>query len=289
MCREEEWTKQELARFDQEHEFYRAALVCMQQLDLVLQKNVQRRFVFFLCGFSLLTAAASISVCCKCCAAVLKGLTWLIPAITFVAFYDSLKLALDGCSEGISAMFYMVFCCLCLELSPVYGLLCSFAASKGSFVGLRIFALPAHLFHCKLCGAIDQITLSIPISLLLKLIASFHRPPMSRRQRRQPDHHIVYYAYPTGVFDDDFSPVTGESLVGVPSSSNIQDAHQSIFECDAHSDSDISDLSAIASSSFVPSLQSEMNQTGNASMIGPSSSKIFSLPASSNQARARFC
>ncbi|KAF9672526.1 hypothetical protein SADUNF_Sadunf11G0051400 [Salix dunnii] len=107
----------------------------------------------------------------------------------------------------------------------------------------------------------------------------------SRRQRRQPNHHIIYYAYPTGVFDDDFSPVTGESLVGVPSSSNIQDAHQSIFECDAHSDSDISDLSAIASSSFVPSLQSEMNQTGNASMIGPSSSKIFSLPASSNQAR----
>ena len=107
----------------------------------------------------------------------------------------------------------------------------------------------------------------------------------SRRQRRQPDHHFVSHAYPTGVFDDDFCPVTGESLVGVANSSNIQDADQSIFECDARSDSHISDLSAIASSSSAPSLQSEMNQTGNASMIGPSSSNIFSSLASSNQAR----
>ena len=76
----------------------------------------------------------------------------------------------------------------------------------------------------------------------------------SRRQRLQPDHHIKSYAYLTGVFYDDFCPAMDESFVGAASSSDVDDAHQSIFECDVHIGSHCRDLSIIVSSSSSPNL-----------------------------------
>ncbi|KAF9666007.1 hypothetical protein SADUNF_Sadunf16G0184100 [Salix dunnii] len=98
----------------------------------------------------------------------------------------------------------------------------------------------------------------------------------SHRQRLQPDHRMECYAYPTSIFYDNFYPITDESFADIASTSETEGAHQSIFECDAHIGSHCRDLSTIAYSSSGPSLQSEMNQTENANIIGPPSSKNLS-------------
>ncbi|KAF9662469.1 hypothetical protein SADUNF_Sadunf18G0056400 [Salix dunnii] len=104
----------------------------------------------------------------------------------------------------------------------------------------------------------------------------------SRRQRRQPDHHIECYPYPMGIFDDDSYPVTDEiypvmdvSFVGVSSSFDIESTHQSLFDRDAHISFHYEDPSAIASSSSGPSLRSKTNETERANIITPLSSDNF--------------
>ena len=98
----------------------------------------------------------------------------------------------------------------------------------------------------------------------------------SRRQRHQPNHHIGCYTYPPAALDDDFYGVTDETLVGVPSSLNLEVAHDKIFDLHPHIDSHFRDFSTVASSSSVPSLRSEVNQTAYTNIIDPSSSNNLS-------------
>lgn len=90
----------------------------------------------------------------------------------------------------------------------------------------------------------------------------------SHRQRLQPDHHIETYAYPTDVFVDDLFHVGDEVFATSASSSNVEDAHQCILECDACINSHFKDHPTIVSLSSGSSLRAEMNQTDNANMSG---------------------
>ncbi|KAF9674550.1 hypothetical protein SADUNF_Sadunf10G0138700 [Salix dunnii] len=98
----------------------------------------------------------------------------------------------------------------------------------------------------------------------------------SRHQHQQPYHHMEFYAYPTGILDDDFYPTMDENFTNIAGTSEIDDAHQNILEFDAHINSHCKDLSTIASSSSGPRLRSKNNQTETANIIDPSSSNNLS-------------
>ncbi|KAJ6728545.1 hypothetical protein OIU74_006575 [Salix koriyanagi] len=98
----------------------------------------------------------------------------------------------------------------------------------------------------------------------------------SRRQRHQPIHDIGFYTYPPTVLDDELYGVTDETSVDVPSSLNLEIARDNIFYLRPYIDSHLRDFSTVASSSSVPSLRLEANQTTYTNITDPSSSNNLS-------------
>ncbi|KAJ6778414.1 hypothetical protein OIU74_002246 [Salix koriyanagi] len=108
----------------------------------------------------------------------------------------------------------------------------------------------------------------------------------SRHQHHQPIHDIGCYTYPPTILDDDFYGVTDEISVDVPSSLNLEVARDNIFDLHPYIDSHFRDFSTVASSSSVPSLRLEANQTTYTNITDPSSSNNLSHLTSDHQVEA---